>query len=136
MVRQAHHERKAGLCKKSNELIPEILALCMVADGNIEDTEVETATAIIEGEDYIVDKQKALEQLTQNIEKYLAKREKSKAVFKLKVSSILAKIPNLESSLHKERLKIIAESMLESVGNDGLSETAAFIDNISTKLQQ
>ncbi len=119
-----------------NELIPEILALCMVADGNIEDTEVETATEIIEGDDYIVDKQKALEQLTQNIEKYLAEREKSKAVFKLKVSSILAKIPNLESSLHKERLKIIAESMLESVGNDGLSETAALIDNISAKTQQ
>ena len=118
------------------DLIPEILALCMVADGNVEDEEVETAIAIIEGDEYIINKQYALISLTENIEKYLAEQQKSKAVFKLKVSSILAKISNIKNVEYKERFIIIVESMLETVSADGLSETSAFVENIKARLNK
>lgn len=118
-----------------SELLPELLALCMTADGEIEDSEVELATAIIDDDDVIQDKQSALESLSLNIDKFITAKSKSNAIFKLKSATIISKVTKVTNELHKERLEIVLEGMLESVKDEGVSETQHMIDAIRKKLQ-
>ncbi len=117
-----------------SEIVPQILALCMTADGNIEDSEVELATAIIENDELIQDKQTALESLSSNIDIFIANKNQSNAIYKLKATTIISKVSKITDENQKERLEVILEGMLESVGTDGASETKNIIDSIRKKL--
>lgn len=116
------------------ELVPELIALCMVADGEIEDSEVELATAIIESDDFIENKQLALEMLSSSIDKLSADKQKSNAIFKLKSATIISKVSKISDSLQKEKIEIILEGMLESVSAEGSSDTKLIVDAIKKKL--
>ena len=54
------------------ELVPVLVAICMTADGEVEEKEVEIATALIENDELVVDKQRALESLLTNVEELTA----------------------------------------------------------------
>lgn len=115
-------------------LLPELIALCITADGKIEESEIELATAIIEDDDFIRDKEQALKSLSDNIESLMTKKQKSNAIFKMQSASIISKIPKVESSEEKERLNIIIEGMLSSVNESELSETKVVTDSIQKSL--
>jgi heat shock protein HtpX len=108
-----------------SELIPEILALCIVADGKIEDSEVELAIAFIENDELIHDKHGASRSLVENVEKFGNDRKTSNAIFKLKSTSIISKTSNIMDDLQKDKLNIMLDGMMESVSNSS--------DNIDTK---
>ena len=116
------------------ELVPEIMALCMTADGEVEDSEVEIATAIIDHDEFIQDKQLALASLLSNIEKMLSDKQKSNAIFKLKSTTIISKISKINDDLQKERLDVILDGMRDSVSDEGISETSSIIESIKEKL--
>ena len=118
------------------EIVPEIMALCMVADGKVEDSEVELATTIIENDELIQDKQSALESLLSNIDKMISDKQKSNAIFKLKSTTILSKIYKIEGDLAKERLDIILDGLRDSVSDEGISETTPVIQSIREKLHR
>jgi hypothetical protein len=115
-------------------LVPEVIALCISADGEIEDSEIELATDIIESDELIGDKQLAMESLSSNIEKFISGKSKSSAIFKLKYKTTISKVSKITDEQQKERLSIILEGMLESVGDNGTSETKSIIDEINAKL--
>lgn len=116
------------------EIVPELMALCMSADGEIEDSEVELATAIIESDDFIENKQIALESLLLNVNKLIADKQKSNAIFKLKSASIISKASKITDSLQKEKIEIILDAMLESVSSEDNSDTKLMVDTIKEKL--
>jgi hypothetical protein len=116
------------------ELIPELIALCIVADGDVEDSEIELATAIIESDELILDKHIALESLSNSIEKLLADRQKSSAIFKLKSTTIISKVVKITNTLEKERLSIILDGMLDSVNQDDTSDTVSIVNAIKSKI--
>jgi len=120
--------------KQYEKVLPELIALCITADGEIEDSEVELATAIIEDDDIIEDKQVALESLSLNIDKFLTAKSKSNAIFKLNSSTTIAKVAKITDALHKERLEIVLEGMLETVKDEGISDTQNIIEAIRKKL--
>ena len=117
------------------ELVPELLALCISADGLVEESEIEIAMALIENEELIENKQTALESLSLNIDKFSTEIKKSKAIFKLKAASLIAKAVNLDNDLYKERLIIIIEGIQEAVSEEGVAETTAIIEAIKNKLK-
>jgi hypothetical protein len=115
-------------------IIPEIIALCIAADGEAEDSEVELATDIIDNDELIDDKQLALELLLLNVEKLISDKKKSNAIFKLKATTIISKISKITDTHQKERIRIILDGMFEAVGDQGASETKIIIDSIIKKL--
>ena len=117
-----------------SELVPEIIALCMTADGEVEDSEVEIATAIIEHDEFIQDKQRALDSLLANIENMLSNKQKSNAIFKLKSTTIASKIYKISNDIQKERLNVILDGMRDSVSDSGASETTSMIEFVRGKL--
>lgn len=117
-----------------SKLVPELLAVCITADGSIEENEVETATLLIENDEYIKDKQGALESLSVNIEMLSAAIEKSKAVFKLKASPIIHKAININDSLEKDRIKILLDSLIEAVQSGDKAQTLEIAERIKEKL--
>lgn len=118
------------------EIVPEIIALCMTADGEIEEAEVELGSALIESDELIVDKQKALESMSLNIDKLIQEKQKSNAIYKLKATTIISKIVKISDSTQKERIMVILEGMLDCVGSEGESETKKLIEMISSKIQK
>ncbi|EIC30150.1 hypothetical protein [Methylomicrobium album] len=116
------------------EIVPELIALCVAADGEVEDSEIELATAIIENDDLIQDKQLALESLSTNLDKLISDKKKSNAIFKLKSTTIISKVSKISDSLQKERLEVILDGMLESVCDEGSSDTKSIVDAIKKKL--
>jgi hypothetical protein len=114
-------------------LLPELLALCITADGTPETSEKELAFAIIENDDFITNKTQAFTRLEQNIESLTAKRLKSMTIFKLQVANITTKIPKITQAEQKERIYIIVNGMLATVQEKGLVETKDITDRIKNK---
>ena len=127
-------ESSVGQSSLYSEIVPEVIAVCLVSDGRVEDDEVELATTIIESDEFLVDKHSALESLSENIDRLSAEREKSKAIFKLKSTTILSKLSNLSND-EKERINIMLEGLLETVSESGVIETETMVDSIKRKLQ-
>lgn len=115
-------------------ILPEVIALCIVADGNIEDQEVELATSIIENDDLIVDKHNALESLLLYIEKFISDKDKSSAVFKLKANTVASKLSKITDSLQKENISIILDGMMECISCDENNESQKLINTLKSKL--
>lgn len=115
-------------------ILPEIIALCIVADGNIEDQEVELATSIIDSDDLIVDKHHALESLLSYIERFISDKDKSSAVFKLKVNTVASKLSKITDPFQKENISIILDGMMESISFDENNESQKLINTLKSKL--
>ena len=118
------------------ELVPEIIAFCIAADGEIEDSEIELAAAIIEHDELIENKQAALESLSSNIENLISGKQRGQAIFKLKLTAIGSKITNINNDIQKEKLHVILEGMLDIVNDKGSSETASVINYIKNKIDR
>jgi hypothetical protein len=117
-----------------SKLAPELLAVCITADGEVEESEVEAATLYIENDEYIKDKQSALESLSGNIELFLSAFEKSKAIFKLKISPVIHQAINIDNTLEKERIYILLDSLIDAVQSGDKSQTAKIACKIKGKL--
>jgi len=120
----------SGTADSYAALVPELLALCISADGVIEDMEVELAVAIIDSDELVPDKAEAFECLYRTIEKLIADKGTSSALFKLKAGTIFAKFAKLSEALQKDRLRAMVEGMLEVVGDEGLPEVQSVLDYI------
>lgn len=115
-------------------LLPELIALCIAADGRVEESEIETATILIENDDFIKDKEQALKIILDTLENLIAKREKSIAIFKMQSASIISKTSKITNLEEKERISIIIEGMLSSVNELGLPEKKIVTDSIKSKI--
>lgn len=102
-------------------ILPELIALCIAADGNVNDSEVELATCIIENDDLIIDKHEAFESLMMYIDKYVSDRNKSSAVFKMKIAGFAAKLSEITDSLQKENLFIVLDGFVEIASTDEIN---------------
>lgn len=117
------------------ELLPELLALCIVADGHVESSEIKLATEVIMNDNILKDKEKALNNLSTHIGTLILEKNNSLTTFKLKSMDIFTKISKIEDINEKERINIIVDGMLEVVANDSLEETKTITDNIKNKLK-
>jgi len=116
------------------KLMPELIAFCIVADGLVEDKEIELATAIINSDENISNKDSAIESLSLYIETNISNKQSSDVLYKLNLSSFLAKVSKLEKQEEKERIDIIVQGMLGSVQEGSLPKTKDMADRIIGKL--
>lgn len=114
-------------------LLPELIALCIAADGKVEESEIELATAMIANDNFIKDKEATLRFLLDNIESLMSKKEKSIAIFKMQSVSIISKISKITKPEEKERINIIVEGMLSSVDESGFTETKIITEAIQKR---
>lgn len=117
------------------EVVVEVIAACIAADGNIEESEIDMATLLIENDDLIFDKKGALESLRVNIDNFLQDCKKSKAIFKLKTTTIIHKADGIIDSLQRDRIDIVLDSMLDVVSAENRPDTVELIERIKSKLQ-
>lgn len=118
------------------QVVPEVIAFCIVDDGDVEDSEVETASAIIEHDDFIENKAEALEILSSTIDMLISAREKSQVVFKLKLTTLGSKIANIQAVVQKEKIGVILDGMLDTTDIKGQSDTAQVVSYIKGKISQ
>jgi len=111
-------------------LVPELLALCIAADGVIEDIEVELAVALVDSDELLPDKPGAYESLYRNIEKLMSDKATSSALFKLKAATISARFDRIGDPLQRERLRAMVEGMLEVISDEGISEAETVLSQI------
>ncbi len=116
------------------QVVPEVIAFCIAADGDVEDSEVETASAIIEHDDFIENKAEALEILSSTIDMLISAREKSQAVFKLKLTTLGSKVANIKAAVQKEKVGVILDGMLDTTDIKGQSDTAQVVSYIKEKI--
>lgn len=129
----------ANLPSSSNDdiyqqIVPELMAVCIAADGEVEDSEIEMASNLIDGDELITDKTAALEALQTSLELLVSDKARSSAIFKLKVNTISSKVTKIDKSESKERLEIILEAMMESVSENTNEETSEVVNSIKKKL--
>lgn len=115
------------------EIAVEMIALCVAADGKVDDSEVELVTALIEADDFIEDKQAALASLLSGLESSASDRQKSSAVTRLKATAIAAKAAKLDQD-SKERLVVMLEGILDSISREDNTETAGVVNIIKKKI--
>lgn len=115
-------------------LLPEVIALCIAADGQIEESEIEIATEIIKNDNFIENKDFTINALYQTLESLMEKKGKSQVIFKMHSTNIINKIPKITNSEEKERINIIIEGMLSSVSEPGIKETKVIVDSIQNKI--
>jgi len=92
--------------------LPKALAIMICADGELEDGEIELAVQFLEADEAIVDKAAALETLTNLIEDLRAEYAKSKPLFKLKCSKLIAQVRDEIVGLSREHARVMLEGLL------------------------
>jgi hypothetical protein len=112
------------------ELLPELLALCIVADGLIEKGEIQLATEIITHDTILEDKEKALNELATHVGSLIMQKSTAQSVFKLKSMDVFSKISKITNENEKERIKIIVEGMVEVANEELISHTKEVTDAI------
>lgn len=115
------------------DIIVKIIALCIAANGDVNDEEVELASVIIEDDENITDKESAINSLTENIETFIESKNKSSAMFKLKSGSIISSVSKIKNETQKEKIQIILDALLEASKNN--DETNKIISSIKEKLK-
>lgn len=112
-----------------------LIAACIVVDAEIEEAEIEMATMLIENDELIADKHQALAKLKSYLDEFHGERQKSKAVFKLKLTTLVHKVRGLVKSaslsdLGKDRILVVLEGLLESTKKSGREEALAFVEKV------
>lgn len=115
------------------EVTLDLMVMCMTADGKVEDPEVELATEMIDADDFIEDKAKALEALLSRLEAEAENWRKSQALVRLKATTLAARAAKLDQD-SKERLVIMLEGILSSVEREEGSTAAALFELVQGKL--
>lgn len=113
-----------------SDVIPELIAFCIVSDGVVEDSEIEMAAAIINNDENILNKDKAMDSLSLYIEKYITNKKNSEVLYKLNFSSLISKISKVTNQRERERIEIIINGMLSSVNEGSITETKTIADSI------
>jgi len=118
-----------------SELLPELLALCIVADGVVERAEIQLATDIIMNDLILEDKEKALSDLSIHVGSLMMKKSNKQSIFKLKSMDIFSKISKIVDTNEKERINIIVEGMIEVANQELISETKEITDGILNSIK-
>ena len=106
------------------------LALMTVADGEIASEEIEIVVEFINEEESIKDKQKAISDYENSIEKLTKAQSKSKAIFKLQSEKLIAGIKKLTNRELIDRLEIMLEGMIDVAGGVENLETVEMMKKI------
>lgn len=108
-----------GLSKNNyriyENLVPELIAFCVISNGVVQDSEIKMAVSIIRNDEIIRDKKRAIESLSSYIKINMSNKRNAQDLYDLNLSALTSKIAKLESSLEKHRVDMIIESMLRSV---------------------
>ncbi len=113
------------------QMLIQLLAILIVADGQINDGITALTTTVIEQCDIVEDESQSLVELAQQIEYYIKLRANSSTVFKLKISPLLNGLTNLAKE-KQEQLAIILTGFSEFATQE--STTAEIITMISKKI--
>lgn len=112
------------------ETVVQLIAACVTSDGEIEESEIDLATSFIEADEHIIDKSKALEALKSSVDEFYSDRKKSKAIFNLKMTTVVHKVKEITDDLKKERVQVILDGMLDTIKDGDRSESAAFVEKV------
>lgn len=98
------------------------LALMVAADGKIDTDEIDLVIAFINEEESIIDKEEALSDFEEHINKLVKSHNNSKAIFKLQSEKLIAGIEKFTDMEIISKFEIMLEGMVEAAG--GLSNEA------------
>ncbi|MCO6434173.1 hypothetical protein [Nitrosomonas nitrosa] len=108
----------------------ELIAACITADAEIEESEVNNAISLIENDELIINKNAVIDSLIVKIDEFYHERRKSNAVFNLKMMAIIHKANQLKDDFHKERIIIILDNMLTAIKTGNRTESVDLIRKI------
>ena len=115
-------------------VVTEAIAACITADGHVEESEIDMATALIENDELILNKKNALDLLKSKIDSFSAEREKSMAIFKLKMTTVAHNASSITDDLQKDRIRIVIDSILEASQSNARPEVLSIADKIKEKI--
>lgn len=115
------------------KMIPRLIALSIVADGIVDDSEIDTAFSIIENDEIVKNKAEAFKLLNFEVNDLLSKREKSEVLFKLKMAEIVTSASEILGENEKEKVLIILDGMYESASREGKKATGLIRNKIQEK---
>lgn len=105
------------------------LALMMVADRKITDSEIDLAIEFLKEEDLIENKDSAIESLGSIIDDMMS--IKSDAIFRLKAKKLMLKIEKVTDNNLVEQIKITLDGMLEASGASSNTKNIDMLNNIT-----
>jgi len=117
-----------------SKILPELLALCIVADGIVEKSELQLATDIIMNDLILDDKEQALKDMEGHIGKLMVDKINNQSIYKLKSMNIYSLISKIEDEDEKNRIDIIARGMAEIANKEYISDNKKVTDSILNSL--
>lgn len=112
------------------EVIPELVAACISADGKITDGKIDVATELLAGDPWIHDKVSALEALQRHLQALSEARETSRAMYKLKVSTIIQKVLTIRDKRERHGCAVFLYGMLGAAGSKPGDEIKNIVNEI------
>jgi len=109
------------------EVVIDLIAACITSDATIEESEIELATSFIESDSELLDKKGALEKLQVSIKGFHQEIIKSKALFNLKVTTLMHQLKKVNSGLHTDKIVVILEGLADEISEGNRQETDKFV---------
>lgn len=111
-------------------VIPQLIAACVSADGEMSEAEVDLAIQFVENDEYILDKASALASLHTHHEIFSKARQTGRSIYKLKITTVIHKALEIQDPLERARVLVILNAMLEVAGNEPPDEIRHLIAEI------
>lgn len=109
-------------------------AAMICADGVLDDAEIELAVQFLEADDAIQSKSAAMEDLTSLIESLHGEFEKSKPLFKLKCSKLVAQIREEITGPSREHAKVMISELFDQVRQSDTPDNKEMHDKLIAAL--
>jgi hypothetical protein len=113
-----------------SEIVPELLALCVSVNEQVNDEHVTLAKEMIGEDELITDKPSAFESLTNNILIMGESRKKSISILKLKATTVISKSTKINNPLQNTRIMVMLEGMKDLMAADADKKSLELIDEI------
>ena len=107
-----------------------ILALVTVADGVVEEAEIEFAHEFIREEESVRDKEEAIKKYDASIFSLSEAKSKSMALFKIRANKLFSSVVEIKDAEFFNRISIMLEGMVEAAGGFNNQETVEMVNMV------
>ena len=121
--------------REYEDAVVTLIAGCMAADGNVQQSEASMTASLIRNDDLLLDKKGILQKINLKTRELYTARKESNAAFNLRISTDLDRLSRVRDPNLNERLALILDGMFEAIEPNQSPDTEAFRKRVLGKLK-
>ncbi|HIJ23625.1 MAG: hypothetical protein HON68_09530 [Gammaproteobacteria bacterium] len=119
-----------------NEIMPEIMACCIMSDGEVEQSELDSAYALVYHDDFIINKKYAIDLLEEKIKELEKVKGDIGSIIDIRFVTLEQNLQEVQSSDQIKKIKIVLDALSSNVKSEGREATKKTVNRIIKQISK